>query len=107
MRYYPGPHGGMGIWFGIAGFVGTLLVIALIVALVVVLVRRNKQPSVPVHPGAGNPAVHLLDQRLAAGEIDIADYQARKAALTGEAPPRPEWTPPPAEPPAPPDEDKG
>jgi uncharacterized membrane protein len=110
MRHFPGPYSnGMGIWFGVAGFIGTLLVIGLIVALVVILSRRNKQPG--THPAsppvATAAALIVLDHRLATGEIDIADYQARKAALLGEAPPRPDWTPTPpvAEDAAPPSED--
>ncbi len=111
MRYYPGPYGngmgGMGIWFGVAGFIGTLLVIGLIVALVVVISRRNKQPAANLaSPPATTAALQVLDHRLATGEIDITDYQARKAALLGEVPTRGEWTPTPSAPSNPPAETK-
>ncbi len=110
MRHFPGPYGnGMGIWFGVAGFIGTLLVIALIVALVVIMSRRNKQPGThPASPPATTAAaLQVLDHRLATGEIDITDYQARRAALLGEAPTHTEWTPTPpvAEDAAPPPEE--
>ena len=96
MRHFPGPYGnGMDIWFGVAGFIGTLLVIGLIVALVVILSRRNKQPSAHLaSPPAGTAALQVLDHRLATGEIDITDYEARKAALLGTAPPPPPAAPP-------------
>lgn len=105
MRHFPGPYSnGMGLWFGIAGFIGTLLVIGLIVALVVILSRRNKQPGAPLAPQpAATAALQVLDHRLATGEIDIADYEARKAALLGTAsvpPSPPASTPPDSTPPA-------
>jgi uncharacterized membrane protein len=106
MRSYYGPYGnGMGMWFGVAGFIGTLLLIAVIV-LVVLVVRRNKTPGAPVAPvppTGVNPALQMLDHRLATGEIDIADYQARKAVLLGQGvPPQPAATPPPEDPAEPP-----
>ncbi len=96
MRYppMPGPSG-LGILFGIAGFVGTLLLIAIAVSLVIYFVRRNKNHPVAA-PGQRPPAqsaLQILDERLASGQIEIEDYQNRRAALLGEVPQSPQWTP--------------
>jgi len=113
MHRFPMPGGnGLGILFGIAGFVGTLVFIGLVIALVVYLVRRNKTVQ-PGHPGQPShrppmpPAVQVLDERLASGDIEIEDYLNRKAALLGDVPKPAEWTPTPAAPenPAPNGED--
>jgi uncharacterized membrane protein len=99
MRHVPMPGAsGMGILFGIAAFVATLLLIAIIVALVVYFVRRNKNQPGPV-AGRRPPAVsalQILDERLASGQIEIDDYLNRKAALLGEPAKPTEWTPTPA-----------
>jgi len=88
---------GLGILFGIAGFVGTLLLIALIVVLVVYFVRRRKsQPGGQQgHSTASpvSPALQVLDHRLANGEIEIEDYLNRKTALLAAAPQPAEWAP--------------
>ena len=85
MRYYPGPAGMHGGWFiyGLIGLVGTLVVLGLITWLVVFLVRRAKSPTIgeTAQPPTAS-ALHLLDERLARGDIEIDDYNARKAALT-------------------------
>jgi hypothetical protein len=40
------------------------------------------------------PALQILDERLARGEIEVEDYMTRKAALLGNAGPvTNEWTP--------------
>jgi putative membrane protein len=94
-----GGMGGGGLLFGVAGFICTLLVIGLITAFVLFLVKRSKQgpgphrqhgrpPSAPFLP----PALQLLDERLARGEIDVPDYLERKAAMLGEHPRPTEWT---------------
>jgi len=86
MRRFPGPDNFMG-WHlvaGLAGFFGTLLLITLITVLVVFLVRRNRQQPAPSGFQAPlPPALQLLDERLARGEIEIDDYLSRKAAMLG------------------------
>lgn len=74
-----------------------LLPLALLVLLVVAIVfivrlaGRHQSPAVPPPPGAhvgwpsptpptSNP-LQVLDERLARGEIDEADYQSRRALL--------------------------
>ena len=98
MHRFPMPEGtGLGMMFGVAGFVGTLVFLTLIVVLVVYLVRGNKQAQ-PVAPGFHGPlppAVQILDDRLARGDIDIEDYLHRKAALMGDVPHPTEWMPTP------------
>ena len=102
MRYGPmggGGMGGQGLLFGVAGFIFTLLVIGLITAFVIFLVKRSKHGPGP-HPGHGRPpmqpgmppAMQLLDERLARGEIEVPDYLERKAAMLGEHPRPTEWT---------------
>lgn len=116
MRHYPGPggFGGGSMMFGIFGFICTLVVLALLALLVIFLVKRSKgqmgtggprmhghlhQPSMP-------PALQVLDERLARGEIEVEDYTTRKAALLGTAGPATnEWTPQQPEAPKPQDED--
>lgn len=86
MRRFPGSDdfSGWHMVAGMAGFLGTLLLIALITALVIFLVRRGKHP---VAPGGFRPpmppALQLLDERLARGEIEIDDYLNRRAAMLG------------------------
>jgi len=112
MRFGPMGGGMMGhsVFFGVAGFIFTLLVIGLITAFVIFLVRRGKHAPGP-HPmhdrppmrGGLPPAMQVLDERLARGEIEVPDYLERKAAMLGEHPRPTEWTagPPAPEPEAP------
>lgn len=114
MRHFPGPGGGMGgsmLW-GFLGFVGTLVVLAMITILIVALVKRAKGKKFgpgahgpmghPMHRPPMPPAVQILDERLARGEIEVEDYMTRKAALLGTAGPvANEWTSAPPAPPAP------
>ncbi len=91
--------------WGIAGLLFSLLLLALIVTVVVLAVRlyrTNRWPGVPpTHrnvagygPGPGAPggplirpdALAILDERLARGDIDVGDYEARRRALLGEPP---------------------
>jgi len=84
----------MGFLFGIAGFVGTLLLIAIAVVLVIYFARRNKNSPVAA-PGQRPPAqsaLHILDERLASGQVEIEDYLNRRAALLGQVPQQPQWT---------------
>lgn len=69
---------------GIAGFLGALVLITLITLLVIFLVRRGKtHPAPTVFRPSLPPALQLLDERLARGEIEIDDYLNRKAAMLG------------------------
>lgn len=100
MHRFPMPVGhGPGLLFGIAGFVGTLVVLSLIVVLVIYLIRRadHKSPAAPGAQAPLPPAMQILDDRLARGDIDIEDYVNRKAALLGDLPKPTEWTPTPPE----------
>ncbi|HEY3549378.1 MAG TPA: SHOCT domain-containing protein [Propionicimonas sp.] len=115
MRHYPGPgFNGGNMLYGMFGFIGTLVLLGLLALFVIYLVKRSKGKA--GKPGGfGNPqhhrppmppAVQILDERLARGEIEVEDYMTRKAALlgaTGHV--TNEWTPqqPPAE--APPTEE--
>ncbi len=68
-----------------------LIGIAIVVVLVVLLVRAFAAPSQPlvqapppmpgVAPAAGADALRILDERLARGEIDPADYEERRNLL--------------------------
>lgn len=62
-------NGGMMAW-------GTLLVLALIVAGVVLLSRL----FTPRRGGAGT-ALNILQERYARGEIDVEEYQERRSVL--------------------------
>ena len=75
--YYYGHHGMMGSWFG--GLLMMLIFVALIVAAVVVTFRLLGH-----EPGRRSPgrAVDILNERFARGEIDRAEYEDRKKALT-------------------------
>lgn len=100
--------GGSMLW-GFMGFIGTLVVMALIAVLVVYLVKRAKARKLGVSGAAAGgppwahhphhrpplpPALQILDERLARGEIEVEDYMTRKAALLGTNGPVPnEWTP--------------
>ena len=72
MPYWHNP-GTMG-W---AGGIGMLVLMALVlVALVVVLLRRAPQPPMP-----GGTARRILDERFARGELDEEEYRRRRAVL--------------------------
>lgn len=115
MRHFPGPGSGGNMLFGFMGFIGTIVLLGLIALFVVMLVKRAKGKSGnPMGFGHAHhgyrppmpPALQLLDERLARGEIEVEDYMTRKAALLGSnGPIANEWTPqqPPAE--APPAEE--
>jgi putative membrane protein len=108
-------YGGGGMLWGFMGFIGTLVVLALIALLVVALVKKAKRRKFgpggpgpmgyhPHHRPPMPPALQILDERLARGEIEVEDYMTRKTALLGSNGPVPnEWTPqaPPSQPEAP------
>lgn len=104
MRHYPGPgFNGSSMLFGFIGFILTIVLLALITLLVVYLVKRSKgQTAGPTgfgqpHHGSHQPmppALQVLDERLARGEIEVEDYLTRKAALLGNpGQAANEWTP--------------
>lgn len=76
---------GMGLWMAIWGLVGVLLV-----ALMVVALLRLLPPSAPTFRGSMPEAPHrarqLLDERYARGEIDEAEYLARRRRLEEDRP---------------------
>jgi putative membrane protein len=62
--------GWLAMWLGMTGFW------VLIAVLVLALVRMSRQP------GSQEPdARQVLERRLARGEIDVAEYEERLAAL--------------------------
>ena len=108
-----------GLWSHLAGMILFLLFLTAIGLLIALLVRQSRShrgehpaatppvpgeaplPGQPPVPGAPYTAVaplpmdalRILDERLARGDIDVADYASRRLALTGEhVSPRP--TPP-------------
>ena len=104
MRHYPGPgFNGGHMLYGMLGFIGTLVLLGLLTLFVIYLVRRGKGTAgTPAGFGHAQhrppmpPAVQILDERLARGEIEVEDYMTRKAALLGAAGPvTNEWTPQP------------
>ncbi len=114
MRHFPGPGGGMyggSLLWGFMGFIGTLVVLTLIALFVLFLVKKAKGkkfgPGAPgpmghYHRPPMPPAVQILDERLARGEIEVEDYMTRKAALLGgSGPAANEWTPQAPTPPQP------
>ncbi|MGC3995438.1 MAG: SHOCT domain-containing protein [Propionicimonas sp.] len=108
--------GGSSMLWGFMGFIGTLVVLALLALLVVFLVKKAKQKKFgpggsgpmghhPHHRPFLPPALQILDERLARGEIEVEDYMTRKAALLGsQGPATNEWTPQAPTPPKPADE---
>jgi len=73
----------------------TLIFLALIVALVLVLLKRFRRGGLTLPTFAAAPTVEtdpylsalkLLNERLASGDIDVDDYYARRTALKGPDP---------------------
>lgn len=89
------PHGsGFAILHVILGFAGVMIGLALITAVILVVLRRRS--GARHRPVPAPPALQILDERLARGEIDIQDYQARRQALVDADPtrrPEPPTTP--------------
>jgi putative membrane protein len=83
---YWGPHMMWGGWLQMFfGFLMMLLFLGIIIALVVVGVRwlGSSEHSPFRHapgPGARSP-LDILKERLARGEIDVAEYEERRRAL--------------------------
>ena len=85
-RYYgPGMMWDGGVFHMFFGFLMMLLFLAAIVALVVLAVRWLSGPGRHLfHDGSrptGRSALDILKERLAKGEIDVAEYEERKRAL--------------------------
>lgn len=118
-----GGGGGFGFLHVLAGLFGMALFFALLLGMALLAyklaVKKGWLPGRPhrgphgARPEPGAPhatqpgdALRILDERLARGEIEIADYKARRDALTGNSfppfhqPPQP-GGPPPADQPHP------
>lgn len=75
-----GWYGGYGhmLWFGWAGMlIGMALIGAMITVAVYALARGRRTPQ-----SAEPSALQILDMRFARGDIDISDYQERRAELS-------------------------
>jgi uncharacterized membrane protein len=99
---------GMSIMHMIASGIGFVIAVAITIALVVLIVKLLKgwRPAgyrgwVPQAAAAGaapvaedptDSAMKILSERLAQGDIDVDDYYARRTALKGPDPHRPEPT---------------
>jgi putative membrane protein len=70
--------GGLAIFWGLAGVAFWILLVALIVLLV-----RGMRTGADATEG---PAVRLLDERYARGEISREEYLERRAVLAGGSP---------------------
>lgn len=86
MGYGFGPAWGMGSWIGMG--VGMLVFWGLVVFAVIALVRwsSGERPGWPRRSNGASSSPtgrEILDQRFARGEIDEAEYRARRAALEG------------------------
>jgi putative membrane protein len=83
---YWGPHMMWGGWFHMFfGFLMMLLFLGVLIGLVVLVVRwlGSSEHSPFRHaPGAGaRSSLDILKERLARGEIDVAEYEERRRAL--------------------------
>ena len=88
MRYYGGGGGGGGggpsLLYPIFGLIMMFVCIAVVVLLVLYFFKRPIRPNgFHHHEGswhAGN-GISILNERFARGEIDLEEYNSRKAAL--------------------------
>ena len=78
-----------GGWGGLLGFGVFILLVVLFVVLVGGLLRSGRPswqapaaPPMPPPPPAIDPALQILRERFARGEISEEEYAARKNALT-------------------------
>lgn len=76
MGWYGG-HGHM-LWFGWAMMAAWIVLIGIIIAIAVYILTRDRRTARTVEPSA----LQILDMRFARGDIDIADYQERRAELS-------------------------
>lgn len=81
--YYDDGH--MGDGWGVFMVVTMLVILAVLAFALVWLVRSTRTPTLPPPTsspsGTATGAEQILAERLARGEIDPEDYQARLAAL--------------------------
>jgi uncharacterized membrane protein len=71
---------------GVLELLVILAIFAIVVALPVILIAaivRRAQPSVVAAPPARDPALDALRSRLAAGEIDVGEYERLRSVLQG------------------------
>ncbi len=81
MMYGWGPGWGVGTWVLMG--IGMLVFWAVVVTLVIVLVRGARAGSAPVVPAPHAPALDILAERFARGEIDEQEFESRRRALLG------------------------
>jgi putative membrane protein len=75
---------GFGPWGGILGLLIVILLVVGVVSLFMILTRpsRTSLPPAPPTPPM-DPALQVLRERFARGEIDQAEFEERKRALGG------------------------
>lgn len=81
---YWGPHMMWGGWFHMFfGFLMMILFLAIVVGVVVLLVRWLGSEHSLFRPTGqtSRTALDILKERLARGEIDVAEFEERKRAL--------------------------
>ena len=62
---------------------GMLMILALVVVAIIALLPAGRENRSLVRGGPGqNDPLQVLDERFARGEIDLEDYQARRALLS-------------------------
>lgn len=98
MRHMPPIQNSTGsYWPMLIHGIVNLVIFALIVALVIVLIKKYRKGTlhVPTFAGTHAPSVDndpylsalkLLNERLAKGEVDVDEYYARRTALKGPDP---------------------
>ncbi|MGC2484923.1 MAG: SHOCT domain-containing protein [Acidimicrobiales bacterium] len=86
----PGQFGPRGPLGALIALVVLLIVIAAVAFLVTLVVRKTRFAhrfatgfGPHTHASSASDAVRILDERLARGEIDAADYQERRNLLRG------------------------
>ena len=86
MMWY-GQPGSWGWGYAMMGGFGWVLMLLLIVAVVAIVggLLRDLSGGMRTHRGglgsSGSPALHILDERYARGEIDAEEYKRRRADL--------------------------
>jgi uncharacterized membrane protein len=71
---------------GLLELIVIVAIIAILVALpvlLIVVIARRVRPTVVAPPPVRDPALDALRSRLAAGEIDEAEYQRLRSVLQG------------------------